>query len=101
MVAGDMRSPEPEKPGRSTALAREDVRAGATRWAMLMPNLPGKATTERVRIWRRLQAVGAVAVRPSVYVLPAREQHVETFQWLAREIAELGGQASLCEGSFL
>jgi hypothetical protein len=68
---------------------------------MLMPNLPGKATTQRVRIWRRLQAVGAVAVRPSVYVLPARDECLETFQWIAREIAELGGQTSLCEGRFL
>jgi len=67
---------------------------------MLMPNLPGKATTARVRLWRRLQAVGAVAVRPSVYVLPARDEHVETLQWIAREIVETGGQASLCEGQF-
>jgi hypothetical protein len=36
-----------------------------------------------------------------VYVLPARETHVETFQWIAREIIQLGGQASLCQGAFL
>jgi hypothetical protein len=67
---------------------------------MLMPNLPGKATTQRVRVWRRLQSAGAVAVRPSVYVLPAREECVEAFQWIARELAEIGGQASMCEGQF-
>lgn len=71
------------------------------RWAMLMPNLPSGATTQRVRIWRRLQAVGAVAVRPAVYVLPNEDQHVETLNWVAREIESLGGQASLCAGSFL
>ncbi len=76
-------------------------RAPGARWVMLMPNLPGSATTKRVRLWRRLQAVGAVAVRPSVYVLPARDEHVETFQWVSREIVEMGGQASLCEGQFL
>lgn len=68
---------------------------------MLMPNLSGSATTQRVRLWRRLQGIGAVAVRPSVYVLPARDDCVETFQWVAREIVEMGGQASLCEGQFL
>jgi hypothetical protein len=68
---------------------------------MLMPNLPGPATTKRVRLWRRLQNVGAIAVRPAVYVLPAREECIETFQWVAREIAEMGGQASLCEGQFV
>jgi hypothetical protein len=76
-------------------------RGPGARWVMLMPNLPGSATTKRVRLWRRLQGVGAVAVRPSVYVLPARDECVETFQWVAREIAEMGGQASLCEGQFL
>jgi hypothetical protein len=76
--------------------------AGATiRWTMLMPNLPGKATTKRVRVWRRLQSVGAIAVRPSVWVLPARDECVETFQWIAREIVAMGGQASLCEGHFV
>jgi hypothetical protein len=66
-----------------------------------MPNLPGSATTKRVRLWRRLQGVGAVAVRPSVYVLPAREECMETFQWVVREIHEMGGQVSLCEGQFV
>jgi hypothetical protein len=86
---------------RRGAVNRDELRESTPRWLMLMPSLPGKATTERVRIWRRLQAVGAIAVRPSVYVLPAREDCVETFQWVAKEIGELGGQASLCEGSFL
>jgi len=70
------------------------------RWVMLMPNLPGGATTNRVRVWRRLQEIGAVAVRPSVYVLPNEERHMETFQWVAGEITAMGGQASLCEGVF-
>jgi len=70
------------------------------RWVMLMPNLPSKAATARVRLWRRLQAVGAVAVRPSVYVLPAGEEHIETLQWIASEIGAMGGNASLCEGQF-
>jgi hypothetical protein len=72
-----------------------------TRWIMLMPNLPGSTTTKRVRLWRRLQSVGAVAVRPAVYVLPARDECMETFQWIAREINEMGGQVSLCEGQFV
>ncbi|HLL23525.1 MAG TPA: chromate resistance protein ChrB domain-containing protein, partial [Kofleriaceae bacterium] len=33
--------------------------------------------------------------------LPNREACVEMFEWLARELTELGGQASLCEGRFL
>jgi hypothetical protein len=39
-------------------------------------------------------------IKNSVYVLPNREECVEAFQWLAKELGELGGQASLCEGTF-
>jgi hypothetical protein len=66
-----------------------------------MPTIPAKPASVRVRIWRRLQAIGAVTLRGAVYVLPNRDECVELFQWLARELADLGGQASLCEGRFL
>jgi hypothetical protein len=65
-----------------------------------MPNLPSSPSYLRVKVWRRLQAVGAVAIKNSVYVLPNRDECVEVFQWVAREIGELGGQASLCESRF-
>jgi hypothetical protein len=38
-----------------------------------------------------------VALKNSVYVLPDRESTREDFEWLAREIAELGGSATVCE----
>jgi hypothetical protein len=54
-----------------------------------------------VKVWRRLQSIGAVAIKNSVYVLPNRPECIESFQWVARELAGLGGQASLCEGHFV
>jgi len=66
-----------------------------------MPTIPAKPASVRVRIWRRLQAIGAVTLRGAVYVLPNRDECVELFAWLARELTSLGGQASLCEGRFL
>jgi hypothetical protein len=65
-----------------------------------MPTIPARPASVRVRIWRRLQAIGAVNLRGAVYVLPNREECVELFEWLARELTGLGGQASLCEGRF-
>jgi hypothetical protein len=50
-----------------------------------------------VKVWRRLQALGAVALKNAVYLLPNREPAREDFEWLAREIADLGGSATLCE----
>ena len=66
-----------------------------------MPTIPSKPASVRVKIWRRLQAVGAVGLRGSVYALPNREECVEVFEWVSRELNELGGQASICEGRFL
>lgn len=68
---------------------------------MFMPTIPAKPASVRVRIWRRLQAMGAVNLRGAVYVLPNRDECVELFQWLGRELVGLGGQVSLCEGRFI
>jgi hypothetical protein len=71
------------------------------RWVLFMPTIPAKPASVRVKIWRRLQAIGAIGLRGSVYALPNREECVEVFEWVSRELRELGGQASLCEGRFL
>lgn len=81
--------------------ARRPVATGGARWIMFMPTIPAKPASLRVKIWRRLQVIGAVNIRGAVYVLPNREECVELFEWLARELVGLGGQASLCEGRFV
>ena len=63
-------------------------------WILLIHLLPPKPTNLRVRIWRKLQKLGAVAIKNSVYVLPATEQAHEDFQWLKQEIESAGGAAA-------
>jgi hypothetical protein len=65
------------------------------KWILLIHQLPPKPTSLRVRIWRKLQKVGAVAIKNSVYVLPATEETHEHFQWLKQEIESAGGEASV------
>lgn len=67
------------------------------RWLLLIHQIPPKPDYFRVKIWRRLQRLGAVAIKNSVYVLPKNEQTQEDFQWVLREIVEGGGEATLCE----
>ena len=62
-------------------------------WLLLIHQLPAKPAYFRVKIWRRLQGLGAVAVRNAVYALPANEQTQEDFEWLLKEIVEGGGEA--------
>ena len=64
-------------------------------WILLIHQLPPKPTNLRVRIWRKLQKLGAVAIKNSVYVLPATEQAHEDFQWLKQEIDSAGGEAAV------
>src|SRR6187402_99421 len=64
-------------------------------WVLLIHQLPPKPTNLRVRIWRKLQKLGAVAIKNSVYVLPATEKTHEDFQWLKQEIVSAGGDASV------
>ena len=71
------------------------------RWLLLIHQLPPKPDYFRVKIWRRLQRVGAVAIKNSVYVLPGTDQASEDFQWIRREIVAGGGEASVCQASFV
>jgi len=67
------------------------------RWLLLIHQIPPKPNYLRVKIWRRLQRLGAVAIKNSVYALPKSDQTREDFQWVLREIIEGGGDGTLCE----
>jgi hypothetical protein len=71
------------------------------RWLLLIHQLPAKPAYFRVKIWRRLQDIGAVAVKSTVYALPANAQTQEDFEWLLKEIVEGGGEAMLCEAHLI
>jgi hypothetical protein len=72
-----------------------------SRWLLLIHQLPPSPAYLRVKTARQLQKVGAVAVKNSVYVLPNTESANESFAWLSKEIAAGGGEATLCESSFV
>ncbi len=72
-----------------------------TIWLLLIHQVPNSPAYLRVKMWRRLQKIGAVAVKNAVYVLPRSDQSAEDFHWVAREILEAGGEASVCEATFV
>jgi hypothetical protein len=71
------------------------------RWLLLIHQIPPKPNYLRVKIWRRLQRLGAVAIKNSVYALPKNDQTQEDFQWVLREIIEGGGDGTLCEARLI
>lgn len=74
---------------------------GDSRWLLLIHQIPPSPAYFRAKVGRRLQKLGAIAVKNSVYVLPRTEQTQEDFQWVAREIVSEGGEATLCRAAFV
>jgi hypothetical protein len=69
--------------------------AGTRRWLLLVHQLPARPSNLRVRTWRRLQQLGAIAVKQAVYVLPDSPAAREDCEWLKTEIEAGGGEASV------
>lgn len=85
----------------STRSSGRTAAGGRHRWLVFAHQLPAHPSNGRVKTWRRLQQIGAVPVKHSVYVLPNTEQAREDFEWLRTEVVSLGGQASIFEASSL
>jgi hypothetical protein len=73
----------------------------SARWLLLIHQIPPKPDYFRVKIWRRLQNLGAVAIKNSVYALPNTEQGREDFEWVVREISSGGGEAMVCQAQLI
>ncbi len=71
------------------------------RWLLLIHQIPPEPAYLRVRIGRRLQALGAVALKNAVYALPRSDAAQEDLAWVRREIAEAGGEAVLTAATLL
>jgi hypothetical protein len=71
------------------------------RWLLLIHQIPPKPDYLRVKIGRRLQRVGAIAIKNSVYALPLTPDALEDFSWIAREIEEGHGEAFISEASLV
>src|SRR6266478_6105983 len=64
-------------------------------WFILLYALLTTQGTTRVSLWRKLKKFGAIQLKTSAYVLPDEAAHYERFQWLAKQIRDGGGEATL------
>ena len=69
------------------------------RWLLLAYKVPRKSSASRVYVWRKLKRLGAIALQDAVWVLPDSPRFKEQFRWLAAEITELKGEATLWAGN--
>ena len=66
-----------------------------TSWLLLLYTLPTKQSAGRVKLWRKLKKMGACPLRTSAYVLPDEPAQMERFQWLAQQVRDYEGEATL------
>ncbi len=78
-----------------------DEESEPSRWLLLIHQIPPKPAYFRAKVGRRLQRLGAVAIKNSVYVLPLTSSAQEDFQWVVREIVADGGEATLCQARLI
>src|SRR4030095_3513473 len=64
-------------------------------WLLVLHQIPPKPPYFRVRVLRRLNQIGALAIKKSAYVLPASDETLEDLQWFRQEIERDGGEAWL------
>lgn len=66
-----------------------------TRWVLLAYRLPREPSTPRITLWRQLRRLGVGQISDGVVALPLDARTRERFEWLAQEVVENGGDATI------
>ena len=64
-------------------------------WVFLAYRLPREPSTPRIAVWRKLRRLGVVQLLDGLVTLPLDARNREQLEWLADEVAEAGGEASI------
>jgi hypothetical protein len=67
-------------------------------WVLLAYRLPREPSTPRSALWRKLRRLGAAQVLDGLAALPLDARNREQLEWLADEILEAGGEATIWVG---
>jgi hypothetical protein len=71
------------------------VTSSRSRWVLLAYHLPREPSTPRIALWRKLRRLGAVQLQDGLVALPLDARTREQLEWLAEEVTDAGGQATI------
>ena len=67
-------------------------------WVLLAYRVPREPSTPRIAIWRSLKRLGVAQLLDGLVALPLDNRNREQFEWLADEIVDAGGEATMWIG---
>ena len=66
-----------------------------SQWVMLVYRLPRDPSTPRITLWRKLRRLGVAQIMDGVVALPADPDNREQLEWLAEDVVQAGGEATM------
>jgi hypothetical protein len=70
----------------------------AGEWVLLSYRVPREPSTPRIAIWRKLRRLGVAQLGDGLVALPADARTREALEWVADEVIEAGGSATVWLG---
>lgn len=70
-------------------------RVKSSQWVMLAYRLPRTPSTPRITLWRKLRRLGVAQIVDGVVALPATPDSREQVEWLAEDVVQAGGDATI------
>ncbi|MFL6110912.1 MAG: Chromate resistance protein ChrB [Catenulispora sp.] len=67
-------------------------------WVLLSYRVPREPSSPRIAIWRKLKRLGVAQISDGLVALPADARTREALEWIAAEVVEAGGVATVWLG---
>src|SRR5262245_13219398 len=67
-------------------------------WVLLAYRLPREPSTPRITVWRQLRRLGVAQLADGLVALPLDARTREQLEWLAEDVIEHGGEATIWLG---
>ncbi|MGW4210868.1 Chromate resistance protein ChrB [Lentzea sp. NPDC004789] len=64
-------------------------------WVLLSHRMPREPSTPRITVWRKLKRLGVAQISDGLVALPADARTREQIDWIAEEIVDNGGTATV------